>query len=92
MKRRRLYKIIVRKTQEEIKGKDIDDLPILDLNHIFDQKESSPISNDSNLVIGDADTIPSYEDELRNKFGSGVETVGANINPLERTSPLIFQE
>ena len=76
--------------KKKSKGKDIDDLPILDLNHIFDQKESSPISNDSNLVIGDADTIPSYEDELRNKFGSGVEAVGANINPLEGDKPADF--
>lgn len=73
--------------KKKSKGKDIDDLPILDLNHIFDQKESSPISNDSNLVMGDADTIPSYEDELRNKFGSGVDAVGANINPLEGDKP-----
>ena len=76
--------------KKKSKGKNIDDLPILDLNHIFDQKESSPISNDSNLVIGDADTIPSYEDELRNKFGSGVEAVGANINPLEGDKPADF--
>lgn len=76
--------------KKKSKGKDIDDLPILDLNHIFDQKESSPISNDSNLVMGDADTIPSYEDELRNKFGSGVEAVGANINPLEGDKPADF--
>ena len=76
--------------KKKSKGKDIDDLPILDLNHIFDQKESSPISNDSNLVIGDADTIPSYEDELRNKFGSGVDAVGANINPLEGDKPADF--
>ena len=76
--------------KKKSKGKNIDDLPILDLNHIFDQKESSPISNDSNLVMGDADTIPSYEDELRNKFGSGVEAVGANINPLEGDKPADF--
>ena len=76
--------------KKKSKGKDIDDLPILDLNHIFDQKESSPISNDSNLVMGDADTIPSYEDELRNKFGSGVDAVGANINPLEGDKPADF--
>ena len=76
--------------KKKSKGKDIDDLPILDLNHIFDQKESSPISNDSNLVMGDADTIPSYEDELRNKFGSGVDAVGANINPQEGDKPADF--
>jgi len=40
--------------------------------------------------MGDADTIPSYEDELRNKFGSGVEAVGANINPLEGDKPADF--
>lgn len=51
----------------------LDDLPIVNLDHLFpeDTEPFEPVHNNLNKSLGYPGSVPTYEDELKSKFGKG---------------------
>lgn len=71
----------------------IDDLPIVNLNHLFeDEPEEATPQERENRAPGHSDSVISYEEELRNKFGRPETNESIDIKDNYRSSDISIQK
>ncbi len=56
-----------------------DELPVINLDHLFTEKEEEPVPVGKQTFMSTA-SVPTYEEELQSKFGKAVQSTGEKLD------------